>query len=52
MRWLARLLLPANIMSDLQRDVTQVLWSQIEILVRLRKLQERLDRLDEREPPA
>lgn len=51
MRWLAHLLLPPAILSDLQRDVTQVLWTQIEILTRLRKIQEQLDRLTEPHRP-
>jgi hypothetical protein len=51
-KWLVRLLLPANIMADLQRDMARIVWAQTEILIRLRKIQEQLDRLvDSKENP-
>jgi hypothetical protein len=36
--WLDRLFLSRRILSDLQRDVTKLLWAQAEILVKLREL--------------
>lgn len=51
MRWLVSLLLPANVWSDLQRDMARIIWSQTEILIRLRKIQEQLDRLNSKENP-
>lgn len=46
MTWLAHLLLPRGILSDLQRDMALILTSQAEIITRLRELRIALDRLD------
>jgi hypothetical protein len=37
--WIAHLMLPRGLLSDMQRDIARVQWSQAEILTRLKEIQ-------------